>query len=347
MRTEESGTILVVDDNVENIKLAVNYLKEEGFRVAFATSSTKSLVLVQEHRYDLILMDVMMPEIDGFETCRRIKALPAYRDTPIIFLTARTDKESVVQGFESGGSDYVAKPFHGAELILRVKTHLELKRTREQLEDINAELQREVLAGLQLSEELERSHQELQRANQQLHAMASTDPLTGLMNRRRMLDFLDYEASRSRRQGGCYSVIMCDIDHFKKVNDTYGHDSGDNVLKAIAGVFQGGIREQDKASRWGGEEFLFLFPETTGEGAVTIAEKLRIQIEEMSIQVEDDIIGVTLTFGIATSEISCDFDEIIRKADLALYQGKEQGRNRTVLYSPSASSEENGSDSIS
>jgi diguanylate cyclase (GGDEF)-like protein len=140
---------------------------------------------------------------------------------------------------------------------------------------------------------------------------------------------------------------MCDIDHFKKVNDTYGHDSGDNVLKAIAGVFQGGIREQDKASRWGGEEFLFLFPETTGEGAVTIAEKLRIQIEEMSIQVEGDIIGVTLTFGIATSEISCDFDEIIRKADLALYQGKEQGRNRTVLYSPSASSEENGSDSIS
>jgi len=323
--SDTTATILVVDDNKENIKLAANYLKEEGFRVAFALNGEKCLSLAREYQYDLVLLDVMMPEMDGFEICRHLKCIPGYRETPIIFLTARTDKESVIQGFEAGGADYVTKPFHGTELIL----------SREKLEEINAQLQKELLAGMQLSDELERSRQELQRANHQLHAMATTDPLTALMNRRRMLDFLDYEQSRARRKKAYYSVVLCDIDHFKQVNDTWGHDIGDEVLKNVALVLGDGIREQDKASRWGGEEFLLLLPETEGEGAVILADKLRLQLQELKTGIDKESsenISITMTFGIAASCGEIDFDETIRRADTALYKGKEAGRNCTVLY---------------
>ncbi len=332
METEERGTILIVDDNTENIKLAVRYLKEEGYRTAFATDGKQCISLVREHLYDLILLDVMMPEMDGFETCRKIKTLPQYRDVPVIFLTARTDKESVVAGFETGGADYITKPFHGRELTLRVGTHIELKRSREKLEEINAELQKELLAGMELSEELERSKKELQRANQQLHAMATTDPLTGMMNRRRMLDFLEYEATRMRRTENPYSVLMCDIDHFKSVNDTYGHETGDGILKRVAEVLREGVREQDKAARWGGEEFLLLLPETAGDGSVILAEKLRLAVASLEIEVNGESLQVTMTFGAAVSDKDIDFDEVIRRADSALYQGKAGGRNRSFLY---------------
>lgn len=332
MEKEDRGTILVVDDNTENIKLAVRYLKEEGYRTAFATGGKQCLSLVHEHLYDLVLLDVMMPEMDGFETCRKIKALPQYRDVPVIFLTARTDKESVVEGLETGGADYITKPFHGRELTLRVGAHIELKRVREKLEEINAELQKELLTGMKLSEELEQSKEELQRANQQLHTMATTDPLTGMMNRRRMLDFLDYEATRMKRTDNAYSVLMCDIDHFKSVNDTYGHETGDVILKKVAAVLLEEVREQDKAARWGGEEFLLLLPETAGEGALTLAEKLRAAVAALETEVNGELLRVTMTFGAAVSHKEIDFDEVIRRADSALYEGKEGGRDRCFLY---------------
>ena len=332
MEKENRGTILVVDDNTENIKLAIRYLKEEGYRTAFATSGKQCLTLVHEHFYDLVLLDVMMPEMDGFETCREIKIIPQYKEVPVIFLTARTDKNSVVEGLETGGADYITKPFHGRELALRVGTHIELKRTREKLEEINAELQKELLAGMKLSEELEQSKKELQRANQQLHTLATTDPLTGMMNRRRMIDFLDYEATRIKRTDNSYSVLMCDIDHFKTFNDKFGHETGDVVLKKVAAALIEGVREQDKAARWGGEEFLLLLPETEGEGAVTLAEKLRLAVESLETEVNGELLQVTMTFGAAVSDKSIDFDETIRRADSALYQGKEGGRNRVFLY---------------
>ena len=331
-KEENRGTILVVDDNTENIKLAVRHLKEEGYRTAFATSGKQCLTLVHEHFYDLILLDVMMPEMDGFETCRKIKAFPQYRDVPVIFLTARTDKEGVVEGLETGGADYITKPFHGRELTLRVGTHIELKKNREKLEEVNAELQKELLAGMKLSEELEQSKKELQWANQQLHAMATTDPLTGMMNRRRMLDFLDYEAARMKRTDNSYSVLMCDIDHFKLVNDTYGHETGDVILKKVAAALMEEVREQDKAARWGGEEFLLLLPDTAGEGAVTLAEKLRLAVASLETEANGESLRVTMTFGAAVSNKNIDFDEAIRRADAALYQGKEGGRNRVFLY---------------
>jgi diguanylate cyclase (GGDEF)-like protein len=332
MEKEDRGTILIVDDNTENIKLAVRYLKEESYRTAFATSGKQCLALVQEHLYDLILLDVMMPEMDGFETCRRIKELPQYRDIPVIFLTARTDKDSVVEGLERGGADYITKPFHGQELSLRVGTHIELKKSREKLEEINAELQKEILVGMKISEELEQSKKELQRANQELHLIATTDPLTGMMNRRRIVDFLDYEAGRMNRTGGTYSVLMCDIDHFKAVNDTYGHETGDVVLKKVAAVLLEEIRDQDKAARWGGEEFLLLLPDTEGKGAITLAEKLRVAIGSLKTEVDGVTLQVTMTFGAALSTKNIDFDEVIRRADTALYQGKESGRNCSVLF---------------
>lgn len=343
MSDSSAATVLVVDDNTENIKLAAHYLREEGYRIAFSTDGEKTLSMAGQTVYDLILMDVMMPDIDGYETCRRLKKIPEYRDVPVIFLTARTDKESIVQGFHAGGADYLTKPFHGEELVLRVQTHLELKRSREKLEELNAELQKELLSGIKLTDELNRSREELQRANKQLHEMATTDPLTGMMNRRRMLDFLEYEETRMKRHQTPYTLIMCDIDHFKSINDTYGHDAGDAVLRNVARLFQDSIRKQDKASRWGGEEFLLLLPETGSDGAFTLAEKLRSRVESMKTVFDDQELVQSMTFGIAVAQSDTDYDQLITRADAALYEGKNAGRNRSVLYRSSGACEESNS----
>lgn len=291
--------ILIVDDNPQNLQVVGTVLKPHGFGLQFVMSGEKVFDAVKEQRPDLILLDIQMPGMDGFEISHALNQDPEYRDIPVIFLTAAyKDEESIVKGFKNGGVDYVTKPFFTEELVARIKTHLRLKKYKEYLQELSF-----------------------------------TDPLTGLLNRRSILDRIHNEQKRARRSGSWFTIILTDIDRFKQVNDTYGHDCGDVVLSEIAQILKNTVREQDCFARWGGEEFLLLLLETDSQGGLTLAEKLRTAVEEQEILCQSQRIKVTMTFGIASCHENQPYNDCIRQADKALYRGKEDGRNRCVLYS--------------
>ncbi len=326
--------ILIVDDNPDNIQLAASELKDGGYGIAFAESGAEALEQAQEHGFDLVLLDVMMPHMDGFEVCKNLKEMPQYKDVPIIFLTARDEKDAILHGFDIGGADYVTKPFYGPELRSRVRSHLRLRESQERLERINAELNKELLRDVYREEEFRQNEVTLRRITQDLLAQATTDKLTGLRNRRSLLAIADYELTRAKRNGRTYAFIMADVDHFKSINDNHGHATGDQVLKVIADRLQKTVRGQDQVGRWGGEEFVVFVPETDSEGALILAEKLRAAIAGEDIPTDSGAIPVTMTLGIAGGGKGSDITEVINAADDALYEGKRQGRNQAVYRDP-------------
>lgn len=302
--------VLVVDDNPQNLKVLGNVLKEsKDYSLAFAMSGEEALEYTKKIIPDMILLDVMMPGMNGFEVCEKLAACPETEDVPVIFITAKSEPEDIVKGFNVGGVDYVTKPFNEAELLVRINTHMELKQARDLLEEKN---------------------KELTEAYDKIEHLALTDMLTGIANRRNITNLMGKEASRSTRNGSNFSLIMCDIDFFKNVNDTYGHDTGDYVLKRVAEIIQLSIRQQDIVARWGGEEFLIVLPETGMEPASSVAEKLRSTIESEKMEFGDHSFKVTMTFGVAIYEKELGIEKSIKKADDALYEGKQTGRNKVV-----------------
>jgi diguanylate cyclase (GGDEF)-like protein len=325
-------SILIVDDNPQNIQLVASHLRQEGYRISFSQSGRDVLQKIEKVSFDLILLDIMMPEMDGFEICTRVREHPEYREVPIIFLTAKIDKESIVKGFEVGAVDYIVKPFHGSELLARIRTHLDLKAYREKVEQINIQLNKEILNGIKMQEELEASKAELEKMNRKLYEKATKDALTKLFNRRKMTDLIEYEYDRALRNKLPFSIIITDIDHFKKVNDTYGHDCGDVVLEEVSETLMAMIRKQDQVGRWGGEEFLLLLPETDTEGALILAEKIRAEIEKSCYYCDQTKLKITMTFGISSFCDEKTDKTVMKEADLALYDGKNSGRNRCITY---------------
>lgn len=323
--------VLIVDDNNQNIQLAAAQLTDEQISVGIANGGEEALAIAAEEQFDLVLLDVMMPDMDGFTVCRKLKQQPQYRDVPVIFLTARSDKESVLEGFEAGGVDYVTKPFFGPELKRRAHTHLELRAAMQQLEEINAQLNKDILQSVEVETDLRRSEQTLAETNRLLHEQATTDELTGLRNRRSMAAILEYECERSARSGSYFAIVLCDIDHFKRVNDTYGHPCGDLILKSVASVLTSEIRSQDQVARWGGEEFLLLLPETSETGARNVAEKTRAAIAQTTTACDSHEIGTSMTFGVAEAGPGDSVGAVVERADRALYTGKSLGRNRVVV----------------
>lgn len=302
--------VLIVDDNQQNLKILGNVLKENtDYRLAFAMSGDEAVAYTSKALPDMILLDVMMPGMDGFTVCRNLSDKEETADIPIIFITAKSEPEDIVKGFKAGGVDYITKPFNEAELLMRINTHMELKKARDLLEEQN---------------------RELTQAYEKIEHLALTDTLTGIPNRRNISNIMSKEASRCKRNGGTFSLIMCDIDFFKKVNDTYGHDTGDYVLKKIAELIQDNLRKQDIVSRWGGEEFLLVLPETGIEDAMRVSEKLRTTIENQLMEFGGHSFNVTMTFGVAVFELDIGLEKSIKKADDALYQGKQTGRNKVV-----------------
>ncbi len=326
--------ILIVDDNPDNIQLAASELREDGYNIAFAESGTEALEQAEENTFDLILLDVMMPHMDGFETCTSLKALPQYKDVPVIFLTAREEKDAILQGFDIGGADYVTKPFYGPELRSRVRAHLRLRQTQERLETMNAELNRELLKDVYREEELRENENTLRRITRDLLTQATTDKLTGLRNRRSLLAIADYELTRSQRNGRHFAFVLGDIDHFKSINDNYGHAVGDEVLQEIARRLETTVRAQDQVARWGGEEFVVFVPETDAEGARVLAEKLRSAVKDTPVTTSSGEISTTITLGIAGGDKGTDLTQVLNAADDALYAGKRNGRNQTVYCQP-------------
>ncbi len=323
--------ILIVDDNASNIRLVAAELEADGYGIAFARSGAEALEQSSHKQFDLVLLDIMMPEMDGLEVCRRLKERPEYRDTPVIFLTAREEKETLLEGFAVGGVDYVTKPFYGPEVRSRVKAQLRALEAQQLLESAVDDLSKQLLISVQHENELQAQQAEMARFNRTLLERASTDQLTGLANRYHMMAIAEYERERATRAESSYSFIIGDVDHFKEINDRHGHDCGDDILREIAARMQQAVRGQDLVARWGGEEFLVFLPDTSCEGARVLAEKLRDAIGSAPFYYGDMELDVTISLGVSSCE-AADIETCIEQADRALYEGKRRGRNRTVTY---------------
>ena len=285
-------TILTVDDTVENLDILAGLL--EDYDVIDATGGEEALAIVKEEHVDLILLDIMMPEMDGFEVCARLKADPKTRDIPVIFITAINDEDQIEKAYNIGGSDYVTKPFRPKELLARIRRELKLR---------------------ELQSELER--------------LASTDPLTMLYNRRYFAGIAEKIQNISKREGTPLSLLMFDIDCFKRVNDTYGHAVGDAVITALSQTLRDNARESDVACRYGGEEFVVLLPDTAIEGARTVAEKIRGEIEAIE---QEGLPHFTVSIGVArVHPDEANLEAALKRADDALYTAKEGGRNQVVV----------------
>lgn len=319
----KKGTIFIVDDNIRNIKVLGALLGEQDYEIAFTQDSRKALPFAIKQQPDVILLDVMMPHLDGYDVCKQLKENENTKNIPVVFLTAKSDKEDITRGFQVGGVDYVSKPFNTDELFARIQTHISLNHSNRQLADANRELK-------EYSKKLEEINQELAKAMEQMEILASTDPLTGLFNRRYILERLDEEKNRQERYGRNFSLIMGDLDHFKKFNDKYGHECGDAILVNATNILRRELRKQDIAARWGGEEFLILLPETPFDEAVVVAERIRKEIDESPMAYNDENIYMTITLGVCEYIQESGIQKTIKQVDNALYQGKQEGRNRVI-----------------
>jgi len=305
--------ILIADDTSLNISMVTVILRSR-YEILAAEDGLSCLESVRKNMPDLILLDVMMPGMDGYEVCRTLKADEATSHIPVIFITSKTEMGDVVKGFESGAVDYITKPFNSHELIARVDTHVALVSALNDLKTYN--------------ESLELITQQLLEKTKELDALARTDFLTGLANRLHILEHMKIEEARILRKTALCSVIIADIDHFKKINDIYGHEAGDIVLKTLAELFKKNTRKQDIVARWGGEEFLFFLPETPGTAAGLMAEKIRTAVDNTIIACPGGEIHATMTFGVAEFSVPLSIEGTIKLADDALYEGKKNGRNR-------------------
>lgn len=310
-------SIVIVDDMPDNLRLLTGILKERGYKVRPAPSGTRALATIHKEPPALILLDIMMPDMEGYEVCRQLKSDEATSDIPIIFLSALNEVFDKVKAFKAGGVDFITKPFQVEEVLVRVKTHLTIRAQQEALAKKNQELEKK---NILITEQAKK-----------LALLATKDHLTGLSNRRDFQAKAYREVKRFQRSQKPFAIIMIDIDHFKQVNDTHGHEFGDKVLAALGHRLEKMLRAQDIVARWGGEEFIALLPETEADGAQHVAEKIRMMIAARQYQLKDVSASVTATLGIAMFDGDGSIEDCIKSADHALYAGKEKGRNRVVL----------------
>lgn len=305
--TASHARVLIVDDDPVSIMLLDGMLRDD-YEISVALSGEQALKRVIAAPPDLILLDVQMDGLDGYDICRHLKQNEHTRDIPVIFVTGRADTEEEIRGLELGAVDYIAKPFHPLIVRVRLKNHLELKRQRDLL-----------------------------------NRLSSIDGLTGIANRRYFDRFLAQEWNRTVRGDDEISLMMIDVDHFKKFNDRYGHVAGDDCLKAIARALSGALpRSTDLVARFGGEEFVCVLTSTGAEGAAMVGEKLRNTIASLSIPHADQqpALSITASIGAATARPGADDllpEHLLRTADRQLYRAKEAGRNQ-VFCAPCASS---------
>jgi two-component system, cell cycle response regulator len=299
----EKDTILVVDDSEIICRIIKGILETPTLHIAIVHSGEEGINKAKEIKPTLILLDIIMNGIDGYETCRILKEIEETKDIPVIFITGNNDSDSVLKGFEVGAADYVSKPFIPEELKARVKVHMQ-----------NIKSQRE-----------------LQFLMKELKEMAITDYLTKLYNRRYFTEqLLEYVADNNNP----ISLIIFDIDNFKKVNDTFGHNAGDMVLLTVSKIFKLILREEDVISRWGGEEFMIYLPNTTAEEALDVANKLRNEVSKYTYHFDNATFHCTVTGGVIQYDREITPEKNITHVDQALYYGKSTGKNRCIYNSP-------------
>ncbi|MBP1465185.1 diguanylate cyclase [Candidatus Chloroploca sp. M-50] len=310
MTTPKLPTILIVDDTPANLRLLAQLLADHQYEVRPVTKGTAALAAVRAAAPDLILLDIRMPDLDGYSVCAQLKADELTRSIPIIFLSALGDTDDKLKAFQVGGVDYITKPFHPEEVLARVRTHLALEQARSALEVANRELKEALV------------RQEY---------LARTDWLTGVLNRSHFFALAVHNFNNAVRYRRPLALMMFDLDHFKQVNDRFGHPAGDLVLQEVARVTIEQMRSADVIGRYGGEEFIVLLPNTGLDAAMTTAERLREQIRQLEVVTERGGIKVTVSIGVAEHLPSDEsIEHLIDRVDQALYAAKAQGRNCVV-----------------
>jgi two-component system chemotaxis response regulator CheY len=309
--------ILIVDDDALQRRLLRAQLNKGGHEIWEVTDGAAAWELWQEQPIQLVITDWMMPRMDGVELTRRIRAASTSAYTYIIMLTGRSDRNDIVDGLDSGADDYLIKPFDPRELLSRVAIGMRI---------INLEMR-------------------LRESLHELHRLATHDSLTGVLNRHAIYEYAAAEVERTVREVTSVSLVLIDIDHFKTINDTYGHAVGDQALRVVATTLRHMLRPYDRVGRWGGEEFLLVLPGATLEEASEIAERIRTTIAHTSMSLTLDHAGgvcelqlqVSQGIASATAQTPYTLETLIDYADRALYQAKRDGRNQVRLFSPSPS----------
>ena len=290
--------ILIVDDNPFNVRLLTDIFQDEGFSTDSVSNGSVVMEAVRKSKPDIILLDIMMPGLDGFQVCTLLKGDSEACDIPIIMVTAKTDSSDVKKALETGAFDYIKKPIDEVEAIARVKSALRYKQQQDKLRE-----------------------------------MATRDSLTGLFNHALLIELFEKEMAKHQRTDKGISFVMIDIDYFKRVNDTYGHQTGDDVLRELGKLLTSSLRKGDIIGRYGGEEFGIVLPETSEENALILCERLRKYVETQPIFTDNGPVSITVSIGLAAKEPGRQITstEMIKWADDALYQAKQNGRNKVQL----------------
>ncbi len=295
------GNILIVDDELINVQVLINHLFIRNIKAEYALSGVEAIKKIENGSYDLVLLDLMMPRMSGYDVCRKLREKYSNYELPVIILTAKNRSADIVAAFEAGANDYIVKPIDRIELYARIDTQLSLKRAVNEAM-VNADL-------------------------------ANTDHLTGMHNRRFFMNAGEREFLSAKRYGAGLSLIMLDIDYFKRINDTHGHDAGDIIIQRLASIINENIRGLDISVRFGGDEFLIILPGTASSGAMIVAEKIR-KLSEESVVNTGRLFGLKFTISLGVSSLkdgTCSIEELIKEADDMLYISKKDGRNRVTI----------------
>lgn len=300
------ATILVADDDAAARQYVATLLRKHGMNVEFAPDGARAIARTREQGVDLVLLDIMMPGIDGLDCCRLIKGITQDQFLPVILLTARGDADSRVNGLRIGADDYVCKPFDDRELLARVNNLVRIKRMHDQITE----------------------------ARTRLEQLAVSDELTGLYNYRYLHTRLSEEFKRSERYRDPLACVMLDIDYFKRVNDRFGHDVGDAVLREVSARVRKAVREIDVVTRYGGEEFLLVLPSTNFSGALAVADRVWRTVggEPFQLPRGEERVSVSVGVAVFPSRDIKSKDQLIKAADKALYQAKNDGRDRICVF---------------
>jgi diguanylate cyclase (GGDEF)-like protein len=294
-------TVLVIDDSPLICKIVEDILRMDCLDIVKAHTGEDGLSLANDLVPNLILLDLILPKTNGFEICKQLKSSPITANIPIMFITAKQDSDIIIQCFECGGVDYIAKPFVPMELKARVMVHLENQRAKNELNMVIKEMTK----------------------------MVNHDYLTKIYSRRYFTNKLKMQIDKSTDN---MVIALGDIDNFKKVNDTYGHSMGDQVLNSVASIMNGVCRANDIVARWGGEEFIIFFPNVTVDTAKLFIETIREKIAQKQMEYKENYFSVTITFGLVQISPDLTMEKNISFADAALYQGKESGKNCCIVY---------------
>ncbi|MDJ0732009.1 MAG: PleD family two-component system response regulator [Crocosphaera sp.] len=310
------ATILIVDDHVDNLKLLSDMLDEQGYETRQSLNGLTALKSIELSPPDLILLDIKMPDIDGYTVCERLKSTSLTKDIPVIFISASHEELDKVKAFSVGGLDYITKPFQWFEVLARIENQLRIKQLQQELKEKNTRLEHLV---------------------KELEEKSRLDPLTQIGNRLHFNDCFEQEWKRGMREQEPLGLILCDIDHFKLYNDAYGHLKGDRCLCAVAkGLEKAVLRGTDLVCRYGGEEFAVILPNTDYSGAEPICQRIVETINQLKIPHSASSVSshVTISLGFASliPSVNLPSDSLISMSDKALYQAKSTGKNCFFLY---------------